>query len=371
MDKELYRECKMIIKSFVKKEYWGAFSSSDLFYIADDMKNRALFSFIEQFFGDAYGCQLFFNKRGFNYVHDILTTQSEMVVSLYDCDSLCAVLIPKKELRLEEERFLRENHIRITENDNLLFYRFEPGHLQRFANNKELLLMLRYLNYLESVIKNEFKDIVEAFKNGLTVISLMDTDAYEYSVLYEGLPLLERNFRKSKGNTEFVEEFRNKPFIDEECYFFASYLPLVSKETRIRSMILYFYFSKSHRHYFKYFISDPKEYKNLIFGILYDVFTEVGKPVKLFFNNREFYALVENTIQQLHIEHHFLRESETVDSNMAELIARVYQQTEENEIIEEESLVQVLMDAITGALNELTNQGEENFDLSLKKDFIS
>ena len=88
------------MKTFIKKNYWQTFTSADLFYIAE-MRKKYLFTFVEQFFGDSFGCQLFFNANGFNYVHDILTTSNENSVSILDCDSICAAFISKSDLKYQ------------------------------------------------------------------------------------------------------------------------------------------------------------------------------------------------------------------------------------------------------------------------------
>lgn len=359
MRKEIYDECRKIIKNFIKKEYWTRFSSADLFYILEG-RNKGLFTFVEQFFGDSYGCQLFFNTAGFNYVHDILTIQSDSAVSLCDCDSLCAVLIPRNELKTEEMQYLKKNRIRILESNNLVFYRFQPGYIQRFANDKEIRLFLNYLEYISSILSNELEDVLEAFRKNETVVAVMDTEEMQYSILYRPLPYLECMPRRQKANVEFTEEFKGCTYLNDECYCFTSYLPMIIKETGLRPMVLYFYFPRMKKHYFKYMIADTKEYKSLIFGILYDVFTEIGVPYKILFNHREIYALVEKTIALMNIEHGFLREESNVDSNMNDLIARIYQQSSE-ELIEGESFVKLLMDTITNTLNELSSYEDEDY----------
>lgn len=369
MNKEIYMDCRKIIKDFIKKEYWTSFSSADLFYIADG-RSKALFTFVEQFFGDAFGCQLFFTPSGFNYVHDILTTNAEGTVSLADCDSLCAVLIPRNELKEEEIAFLRDNKFRVMESNNLLIYRFQPGTMQRLANDKETGILLTYLEYLSSIIANEREDILEAFRKNDTVVAVMDREQMQYSVIYRPLPYLETMPRRQRANAEFIQEFSDCTYVNDECYCFASYLPLIIKETKVRPLILYFYYPKMKRHYFKYIMDEPKEYKTLIFGILYDVFTEVGVPIKMSFNHRNIYALVENTITAMHIEHCFIREENAVDSNMNDLIAKIYQQSND-EFIEEEDFGKLLMDTITKTLNELSSYEAEDYEEENETELIS
>lgn len=360
MNKDIYLECKRIMKSFVKKNYWQSFTSADLFYIAE-MRKKYLFTFVEQFFGDSFGCQLFFNANGFNYVHDILTTSNESTVSILDCETICAAFISKSDLKEEEIDFLRKNKIRITEENNLIVYRFSVGYGQTIASDKDLKLYHMVLEYMASIISNEYNDIVSNFKEGNATVAIMDIKNMQYSIIYRPLPFLETKIRELKGNVEFANEFKDTTYINDDCYMFASYLPIVVKETNIRPLVLYFYFPKTRHHYFKYIIDEPKEYKNCIFGILYDVFTEIGVPTRMLFNNRNIYAYVKKTIDLMNIENVFLRESAMVDVNMSTFLSKIYQNTDE-EFIETSECVNLLMDTITLTLNEIAEDDLDSID---------
>ena len=88
-------------------------------------------------------------------------------------------------------------------------------------------------------------------------------------------------------------------------------------------MILYFYYPKSNRSYFKYLIGDLKDYNEKFFTSLYDSFNEVGIPEKIYFNNRKLYAYSFNTLKALKIECEFLREERHVDQNMNDLLSNL------------------------------------------------
>lgn len=360
MDKTYYLECRKMIKEFIKKEYWTSFSSADLFYIMNG-KKKSLFTFVEQFFGDAYGCQLFFTKEGLNYVHDILTTNVDGVVSMCDCDSLCAILIPKAELKEEEITFLRKNRLRITEANNLIIYRFKPGHVQSFATEKEIKILMQHLEYLASIIPNEFEDIKEAFKQNNSVIALMEPEKFQYAVVYRPLPYLESMPKKCKANLNFIENFKDCVYIDDECYCFASYIPVTIKETGVRPLVIYFSYSQSQKHYFKYILEDPKEYKDIFFGILYDVFTNIGVPTKMIFNHRGLYSLAINTISLMHIEHSFIREENEIDENMSNFMAKLYDRSNP-EFIEDRAFLEQLLETMTNALNYMPSLDEQLYE---------
>lgn len=368
MNKTIYLECRKIMKTFIKKNYWQTFTSADLFYIAE-MRKKYLFTFVEQFFGDSFGCQLFFNANGFNYVHDILTTSNENSVSILDCDSICAAFISKSDLKKEEIDFLRKNNIRISAENNLIVYRFASGYGQKIASDHDLEIYQMVLEYMASIISNEYNDIVSNFKESNATVAIMDVKNMQYSIIYRPLPYLETKIRELKGNVEFANEFKDKPYLNDDCYLFASYLPIVIKETNVRPLVLYFYFPKTKQHYFKYIMDEPKEYKNCIFGILYDVFTEIGVPTRMLFNNRIIYAAVKKTIDLMNVENVFLRENADVDLNINTFLSKIYRNSDD-EFIEGEKCVRLLMDTITLTLNEITDDDLDSFEDN-ESEFVS
>lgn len=369
MDKNIYLDCKKLLKDFIKKEYWSDFTAADLFYIIRD-NARALFTFVDQFFGDSFGCQLFFNANGLNYVHDILTSADENTVTIYDCDSLCAALVCKSDLKEEEIKFLRDNKIRINENNNLIIYRYEAGYSQRIANNKDMKVLLIYLELMASILNNEYNDIVHWFKENESIVAIMDEEKLEYDIAYRPLPYLERKPRALKANEGFIEEFKDCTYLNDECYLFATYMPVVIKESKVRPLVLYFYFPKLKKNAFKYILNEPKEYKSIIFSILYDVFMEIGVPYRIIFNHRIIHSILKKTINAMNIEDSFNREDSLIDSNMNEIIARVYQQTP-TELIESEEFVKMVMETIASTLSDFDMFGIDDNDEMEYEDLIS
>ena len=353
LKKEDYLDCRKILKSFDKNEYWTKFSSADIFYIING-KNKALFTFVEQFFGDSFGCQLFFNNKGFNYVHDILTVNSENVMTLCDCDCLCCLLVNKDELKEEEKAYLKKNKIKIMKTHNLLIYRFEEGHIQRPANKKEIGLLLDYLSFLKSIINNELEDILEAYRNGNVAFTLMDNVNYEYSIIYRPLPNLETFPKQTKVNQQLVDEFKNKVYIDDDCYVFTSYAPTAVKETGVRPLMLSFYYSNSSKVEYHYIIDSPKEYKEKIFGILYNVLENNDIPCKMIFNNRLIYTYLVKTLKSLNVECEFTRENVDADIVINELVGRLFE-TYPFKYLEQAEYEYVIKENITQIVSEYEN----------------
>ena len=65
----LYQTAKDIILKFKKKGYYEEFSQQDMFYFSFINEGKKMMMlFIDSFFGDSYGIQLFFNNNGFEYL---------------------------------------------------------------------------------------------------------------------------------------------------------------------------------------------------------------------------------------------------------------------------------------------------------------
>lgn len=365
MNDRLYKEIRLIINNFIKKDYWKSFCSADIFYFDDSKKKKTMITFIDSFFGESYGIQFFINTDGFNYVHDIFTSKNPDMISIGDCDSICAILVSKENLTDDDKKFLQDNKARIKEENNLIIYRFKKGYAQRIANTSELKMVLEKLSYLSSIISNEYNEILDAFKEGLSVVSYVDLEQYLYHVSYLPLPFLEKNPKFKPINNDFINEYKNKPFINDECYLFTSYLPIIIKETGVRPLLLYFYFNNSNKSFLKFIVDEPRTYYDYIFGILDDVFLNVGKPTKITFNNRDFYYYSAKTLNMLQIECERTDNNDYVDDNISNVISQVFEKTNDD-VIEKESAVLLLMETLTNIINELDieNNNEDNDESS-------
>jgi len=350
--KDNYKEVRKLINAFIKKDYWHDFSSADIFYQAYG-KRKTLLTFLDSFFGDSYGIQLFYNKEGFNYVHDIFTTSDSDFITIGDCDSICAVLIAKKDLKESEMNFLKENNFRIKDENNLIIYRFEKGYGQRLANAKELKILLDELYFISCLLEYDYNDVKEAFKKEYAAVSVVDNRERKYNVVYRPLPYLEEPLRKKPINVAFSDEFKDSYFMNDECYLFTSYLPVVIKENNVRPLLVYFYYPETGKSYFKYITSEPKDYKNCIWGILYEAFTNVGLPTKMYINDRVIYHDVVKTLEAFKMEVEFKKESINVNESINQFISTMYQSTHD-EIYEEREALEILMDTIAKVMNSMS-----------------
>lgn len=365
--KEDYAELREAFLEYKKKKYFEIFSSADIFCIYEE-KRTVLLTFIEQFFGETYGLQLFYTKDGLNYVHDILSSEDEYAITVGDCDSIVCVFKKKKELTNDDIIFLNLVGKNPVNENNVILYRFEKGYRYRTCNKKEISIMSLYGVFLSSLIRNEKEEILEAFRNGDCVVSNLNAELHEYSCIYRPLPYLESNPNKQKANMPFVMEYKDKPYLNEDCYLYTSYLPVSVQKTRIRPLLLYFYFVKSGAMQLKYIIEEPKEYKNVIYGILDDVFNNIGMPCKMIINNRDLYYILTKTLDCLNIENVFERDNLVAGENVSNVISKLYSQTQDAEMESEETIT-MLMDLISDAVNNMEDSIE---DYDLKEDnFVS
>ena len=331
-----YKEIRKCFISFKKRQYFDIFSSADIFYVIDSFGKKAILTFIDQFFGTAKGLQVFNNRDGINYVHDVLSTEDEYSVTVGDCDSIVAVFKEKKDLTDEDIIFLNKMEQKKTLENNLIIYRFKKGYRYTYAKNSEIKIISEYVVFLNSLIPNEELSVIEAFNENRCVLASFNKERLEYSCIYRSLPYLEIMPNRSPINFDFVNEYKDHLYLNEDCYLFTSYLPVAVKGSGIRPLLCYFYFVETGAMELKYIISDPKDYKNIIYGILDEIFTKIGLPAKMIINNRDLYCILTKTLDELNIENTFERDNLRGEEDVSFVVSNMYQKTQDTEMEEEE-----------------------------------
>jgi len=370
MNKKLFFDCKKLLKKFIDRGYFKSFNSGDIFYFVRKNSADSMFTFVETMIDDSFVGQLFMGPESFNYVHDILTSNSTGV-TIYDCNAILFSLKTKNEMTDFDKTYYHDNNMRVMEELNLVIYRYYPGKRIQMANDLEITELYKHLSYLNSIIEAEFDRIIDAFSKELCVYSIIDDENYTYEMILRPLPYLETKSRLNKVNNEFVLEFKNMDFQNSECYLFLSYMPLVIKEKNIRPLMIYLYYPNLNKHLFKYMTEPFNKNKNMLYGILDEAFNEYGKPYKMYINNRYAYAYLHKTLNELNIENEFLREEKKTDENIGLLMSSLYSSTNLDEIIEEETFVSNLMDVISSTINILNDENKDDEDLTPKEELIS
>ncbi len=331
MDNEIYFDIKKIMKKFIKRNCWEHYTAADIFYFHNMRSKRdAFLTFIDSFYGDSFGVQLFNNRDGFNYVHDIFTASNPDQMMIADCDSICPVFVSESELTLEEIGYLNSRNIKIALENNLIIYRFKRGYDKRLATLAEEREVFKYIEFLDSLLRNDKKIIEEAFKLDYVAYCDIDFKDYEYNLIPRPVPFLEKSFKNEKPNEAIYLELKDKLFVNDEAVLFTAYLPFFVDTPngweRIRPLGVYLVYPALDKVYFGYIIDDPSGYSEKLWTIIYDAFTIIGKPAMITCNGRDVYASLKNTFKKLNIELKRDKNEYLKYSGLHSLLARFYQE---------------------------------------------
>ena len=316
---ELYKEVKQVMKKMQKKGCFYKFSTKDFFYLMDE-KTRGVLVFSEHLYQDGYGIQLFLNNPGLNYLHDILSTEGNYPINYFYSDCNLLGFIPKKDLLPDDVKFLKEHHIRINEENNLLPIKFKEGFGKTIMTKKELSETLSYLYYAYALICNEKEDVEVALKNELTPLAIFNNKEMEYSCHYTPLPNLEQMPKNKKVNALIVEDLKNCNYVDDVCYFFHSYFPEKITNGNSFKTIILAYFTKSKNYKLEIFDVEPSKIDQYFYGYMDEVFNEYGKPLTVLFNHRYLYSISSKTLKKLDIECRYDKEHGDYDKMVYDLL---------------------------------------------------
>ncbi len=353
-----YKKIKKFMSQFDKQDYFNLYSSADLFLNCFNNDRKYLFSFINNFYEDSVGIQIFDNRNGFNYVNDVLSLSVDNMLIAGRIDSICAVYLEKDLLTDEDIKFIHSNGTRVKPEKNLVIYRYELGKMKRFANKQEMKRVIKNCEFIACLCKDNYKDTIDAFNDAKFPLSIINEEDLMYRTIYMELPNLEEQPRRLPVNKQVVEEFSKFNYTGEECYMFVAYTPLIIKETGVRPLLVYFYFSERNKVVFKYITDEPKEYKNYIFGILDDVFQSEGLPDKLYLNDRAFYSFLNKTLNELNINSELLLEENKIDLTLLNAVERLYQNSEEL-YTETKDGIEMVLDLIINELNMISETMEK------------
>ena len=362
-DEYLYKNIRKILTEFTKKNYWSNFTSADIFYFMIKDKERifpntrnSLLTFVDSFFERGFGIQLFFTKEGFSYVHNLFTSLNPENINTGDCDSLCAIFFRPEDLDEDERDYIHQNGANIKEDSNLIIYRFKKGYRTTFASKKEEKVLFENLCLLKSIIENEFNDLQDIFKKNLACLAEADPEKLEYKLSYQPLPYLNIESKKEKVHEDFTSDFKDITYLNENCYIFVSYLPIIIEETNIRPLLVYMYYEQSDRSFVRYILDGPKEYHNNIFGIYYDAFTKIGVPIKAIFNDQDIYSISTKTFNKMNIETELNIQNKKLNYMISDVVGKINTQDSDMEFLEEKAVAEALIDAVTSAYSDFDDE---------------
>ena len=313
--KELYDGTKKLINKFKRDLDFDSFNDHLLFINSFDDEDGIVCRFVNNFYGKYNAIEIYNSRDGFNYLADALSLPKKYDRFL-ELDGIILMLLPADSLTKEDGDYIHSLNYKIKREDNLLIYKYTYGKGRRKPTEDELSSVFENLDYMDSLIKNEGAALNAAIESNKIVESRINREKLEYQTVYRNLPNFEYKVKSYRANKKFIEECKNRTYLGE-AYLFASYYPMVIKETNNRPLIIT-YLVPNKKIHVRYITSARSNYKDVIFGILDDIFDNVGyMPEKLLTDNADLLSIIKKTLDELHIEYELVVNTFDVIKNKA------------------------------------------------------
>ena len=364
-----YKEIKKIISKLDKFNIFELYDEKIFVNFFASRKKNEYLRFSSNIFGNYNGIELFFNNRGYNYLHDTLTLE-ENAIRYDECDSITLLILNSCDVSMDEGKYIHSLGMKIKKENNLIIYRNRYGKKTEFANLVELEMFYSNLTYIAQIIFDEKESIDNNYKSDKIPHSFVDDYKSLYSINYLYLENLEWFPKKEKCNIDFVNEFKNGIYNPKESYMLATFYPMIIKETNVKPLLITF-LSPNDKMVFKYITSSYAQYKYVLFGILDEIFSELKYiPSKIYFDNRDIYQILSNTLDGLNIEHELFRNVSPFDAKTyldkeQELDFKKEMNLDAN--IQPKSVIETFLDFICKTVSNL-NIGDIETDLDIEDD---
>lgn len=313
--KELYDSIKKLIAKLKRDLAFDTLDEHLLFSNKFDDDKPVLVRFVNNFYNKYKAVEIYNSVDGLNYLSDSLNLPKKYDRFL-DLDGLILMLLPSDAITKEDGDYIHSLNYKIKKEDNLLIYKYTFGKGRRKPNINELALIFENLDYLDSLYKNDYDSLMAAIDTHKMVDSQIYRDKLEYQTFYSDMPNFEYKIKSYKPNLKFIDECKNRTYLGE-AFLFASYYPMVIKETNVRPLIIT-YLVPNKKVIIRYITTARSTYKDVIFGLLDDIFDNVGyMPEKLLSDNADILAILKKTLDQLHIEYDLVVNTFDVIKNKA------------------------------------------------------
>lgn len=329
-----YKECYMELKKAMKLldgiHAFEQFNYMNLFYLIDE-SSKGVVIFSDHIMGESAGLQVHLGDTGINYLYDSYMSPTGLVLNSVFADMLTVALISKKDLVKEDISYLKKHKIRITSENNLIPCEFREGHDYAYLSVKNMKRVITYIYYLLSLIKNEREDILKCFENSDLVLASFDTRQNVYEVKYTGDVALGNIPRFKKIHQDFIAEYKDAMYIEDTCYISRYYSYEKVEENEYYKSILLGYYLDKNTHILHTISCKPSQIGEYLIGFADELFKENGVPTRVVFNERRLYAELYKTLDKLHIDVAFQRETESIDAMFFELFKENKENLEEGE----------------------------------------
>lgn len=318
--KEKYKKCKEVFKIFNKMALFDKYSTSNLFYLSNT-KSRAIALFSNMIFKNSYGLQFFFNKKGFNYLHDSFTSINGFSMNHYFTETVFLIFAAKSDLLPSDIKYLKDNGIKIFAKNNFIPYVFKEGYGLNYPTHKEFNLILEYLYFLLSFIENESNDIDMAFSEDLLAVGIFNEEERTYDTNYIPMINLESFDKNKPVNKDFVLDNNNLNYIDTTCHLIHSYLPLEKKRKDPYPSILLICYESTELYTYNILFCKPENVVDVVYGFLDEELKKNGIPTSMKINDRKLYSHLYNTLTELNIEVEFERENDFINDIIYDILS--------------------------------------------------
>ncbi len=305
------------------------FNQYDLFYFLDDT-SKGIVVCTDHMLDSSAGVQLYLNSSGINYLYDSYMSHTGIILNPIYANMISIALLSKNNLLEEDVQFLKKHKIRISLENNVIPCEFQEGYDYKYLTIKKMKLVIAYLYYLISLIKNEREDLVQCFAEDKLVLAAFDPKEHYYSVKYTGDAVLGTMPRFKKKNESFIKEYQDATYVEDVCYI-SRYFSFKQLEDGGYESILFGYYEKKKKHLMHRVACKPEQIQDFAIGVVDELFKQEGLPMKVIFNERTMVSSLYKTLTALHIDTEFQRETEFVDQIFFELFSKKIENYEEGE----------------------------------------
>lgn len=316
--KECYMELKKAMKLLQNLHAFEQYNYMNLFYLLDE-KSKGIVIFSDHIMGDACGLQIHLEDAGINYLYDSYMSTTGFILNSVFADMITIALVSKKDLTIDDMIYLKKHQIRVAAK-NLIPCEFKEGHDYKYLSMKKMKQVIAYIYYLISLIKNEYEDILKCFEDSNLVLAAFDTTQNVYEVKYTGDLVLGSMPKLKKPNPEFVVEYQDATYVEDTCYISRYYALEKVPNKEYYQSILFGYYPNKDAYVIHTIACNPNQIGEYLVGFLDELFKENNLPTKVIFNERRMFAELYKTLESLHIEVEFQRETEKIDAMFFEII---------------------------------------------------
>ncbi|MDE6407407.1 MAG: hypothetical protein K2K48_04590 [Anaeroplasmataceae bacterium] len=316
--KECYMELKKAMKLLQNMHVFEQFNYMNLFYLLDE-KSKGIVIFSDHLMGESSGLQIHFEDSGINYLYDSYMSSTGMILNCVFADMVTVSLVSKEELTLEDIAYLKKHKIRLS-TKNLIPCAFKEGHDYSYLTLKKMQQVIAYIYYLLSLIKNESEDIMKCFENSDLVLAAFDTSHHVYEVKYTNDLAIGSMPRFKKASQEFINEYKDATYVEDTCYISRYYSMEKVPTKEYYQSILFGYYPKKDTYIVHTIQCKPKQIGEYLIGFADELFKENHLPTKVILNERRMVSELYKTLQGLHIDVEFKRETEEIDTMFFEIM---------------------------------------------------